>query len=278
MTMPDKAPAPRPTRRPLSGGFGPLLRRWRQARGASQLDLALTCSTSQRHLSFLESGRARPSRGMVLQLAEALSVPLRHQNALLLAAGFAPAWDEGGLDQPSMEPVRAAIAHMLDRQAPYPAILVDRRYTLLQANAGATRLMDFLLGPAPPDAPAPNLLRLILNPALRPLLENFQEVAAWMIRRIRAEALLADPLDTDRELLAMLDHPAVTGLRPGDLESRPPAPALSLRFAKDGVRLSLFSVIAMLGTPLDAGLQDMRVELFYPADDSTAAWFQRPSP
>lgn len=271
--MPEpQAPSPG-TRRP-SGGFGSLLRQWRQARGTSQLDLALSCATSQRHLSFLESGRARPSRGMVLQLAEALSVPLRHQNALLLAAGFAPAWEEGRLEGAAMEPVRAAIAHMLAGQNPYPALLVTRTYDLLQANEGAAKLLGFLLGAQAGADPKPNLVRLMLDPALRPLLVNFEEVTAWMIRRIRAEALLADPLGADPALLALLDDPAVAGLRPSDLEQRPDSPTLYLRFTKEGVQLALFSVIAMVGTPLDAGLQDMRVELFYPADARTADWFK----
>ncbi|SNS99306.1 hypothetical protein SAMN05880556_11823 [Azospirillum sp. RU38E] len=215
---------------------------------------------------------------MVLQLAEALSVPLRHQNALLLAAGFAPAWEESRLEGAAMGPVRAAIAHMLAGQAPYPAILVNRTYDLLQANAGATKLLGFLLGAETETeaeaAPSPNLVRLMLSPALRHLLVNFEEVAAWMIRRIRAEAMLADPLGADPGLLALLDDPAVAALRPADLEQRPDSPTLYLRFAKDGVQLALFSVIAMLGTPLDAGLQDMRIELFYPADAATADWFK----
>lgn len=211
---------------------------------------------------------------MVLHLAEALSVPLRHQNALLLAAGFAPAWEESPLEGAAMEPVRAAIAHMLTGQAPYPAILVNRIYDLLQANAGAAKLLGFLLGAPPPAGTSPNLVRLLLSPALRHLLVNFEEVAAWMIRRIRAEAMLADPLGADPALLALLDDPATALLRPADLEQRPDSPTLYLRFAKDGVQLALFSVIAMLGTPLDAGLQDMRVELFYPADTATADWFK----
>lgn len=274
MTM-ARHPTHSPAIRRPAGGFGPLLRQWRQARGTSQLDLALTCATSQRHLSFLESGRARPSRGMVLQLAEALSVPLRHQNALLLAAGFAPAWEESRLEGMAMEPVRAAIAHMLGGQAPYPAILVNRTYDLMQANEGAAKLLGFLLGAQAGADPSPNLVRLMLSPALRHLLVNFEEVTAWMIRRIRAEAMLTDPLGADPALLALLDDPAVAALRPADLEQRPDSPTLYLRFAKDGVRLALFSVIAMLGTPLDAGLQDMRVELFYPADAATADWFRK---
>lgn len=271
--MPSTAPRRRVNN---AEAFGPLLKRWRASRGISQLDLALTCNTSQRHLSFLESGRSRPSRGMVLQLASALSVPLRHQNALMLAAGFAPAWDSSPLDAPDMAPVRTAIAHMLDRQSPFPAVVVDRHYVLIQANDGARRLLGFLAGPAVADIPHPNLVRLLLSPDMRHMVENWDEVAAWMIRRLRAEALLEDPLaDAGGHPLAdLLADPRWTDLAPPLADGPPDAPTLYIRFRKDGVRLCLFSIIAMVGTPLDAGLQNLRVELFYPADAATGAWFQ----
>ncbi|MFV3129185.1 helix-turn-helix domain-containing protein [Niveispirillum sp. KHB5.9] len=270
-------PSPLPRRRVNNAeAFGPLLKRWRASRGISQLDLALTCNTSQRHLSFLESGRSRPSRGMVLQLATALSVPLRHQNALMLAAGFAPAWDNSPLEAPEMAPVKAAITHMLDTQAPFPAVVVDRHYNLIQANAGAQRLLGFLAGPAIASLPNPNLVRLLLSPDMRHLVENWEEVAAWMIRRIKGEALLEDPLQTANQdpFADLLADPALAGLATPFTDGAPDAPTLYTRFTKDGVRLCLFSIIAMVGTPLDAGLQNLRVELFYPADEATTAWFR----
>ncbi|MFV3073241.1 helix-turn-helix domain-containing protein [Niveispirillum fermenti] len=256
--------------------FGPLLKRWRQSRGVSQLDLALSCNTSQRHLSFLESGRSRPSRGMVLQLAGALSVPLRHQNALMLAAGFAPAWDSSPLDAPDMAPVKAAITHMLDMQSPFPAAVVDRHYNLIQANGGGQRLLGFLAGPAIAAMAQTNLARLLLSPDMRPVMENWQEAAAWTIRRLRAEAMLEDPLAgaQDDPMADILTDPQWLDLAPPLTEGPPDAPALCLRFNKDGVSLSLFSIIAMVGTPLDAGLQSLRVELFYPADAMTEGWFR----
>lgn len=275
--MPSTARQPVPRRRPNNAeAFGPLLKRWRASRGISQLDLALTCNTSQRHLSFLESGRSRPSRGMVLQLATALSVPLRHQNALMLAAGFAPAWDNSPLAAPEMAPVKAAITHMLDTQSPFPAVVVDRHYNLIQANDGAQRLLGFLAGPAIASIPDPNLVRLLLSPDMRHLVENWEEVAAWMIRRIRAEALLEDPLQTaaDDPFADLVADPALAGLAAPFADGAPDAPTLYTRFTKDGVRLCLFSIIAMVGTPLDAGLQNLRVELFYPADAATTAWFR----
>ena len=139
----------------IPSDFGPRLRWWRTHRGQSQLALAGAAEISQRHLSFLESGRTAPSRDMVLRLAAALDVPLRQQNALLLAAGFAPMWRESALAAPELAQVMRAVGHMLDQQEPYPAFVVDRRWNLLRANRGAARMTEFLLGP-PADPAAPN--------------------------------------------------------------------------------------------------------------------------
>lgn len=276
MSSPARQPTPR-RRINNAEAFGPLLKRWRASRGLSQLDLALSCNTSQRHLSFLESGRSRPSRGMVLQLATALSVPLRHQNAMMLAAGFAPAWDSSPLDAPEMAPVKAAITHMLETQSPFPAVVVDRHYNLIQANTGAQRLLGFLAGPAIAQMPNPNLVRLLLSPEMRGMVENWGEVAAWMVRRIKAEALLEDPVQAvgDDPFADLLADPDLAALGAPFGDGLPDAPTLYTRFHKDGVRLSLLSIIAMVGTPLDAGLQNLRVELFYPADAATREWFSR---
>ncbi|HYC04253.1 MAG TPA: helix-turn-helix transcriptional regulator [Azospirillaceae bacterium] len=271
MTMTDIRPRTRP-----AGSFGALLRRWRQARGTSQLDLALTCATSQRHISFLESGRARPSRGMVLNLGGALAVPLRHQDAMLLAAGFAPMFAARPPDAPELQPVQAAVDRMLAQQAPYPAVVVDRHYTLIQANPGALRLLAFLLDLEGPPAEPLNFARLLFSPPMAAILENFQEVAGWTLRRLRAEALLEDPLAEGFGPLRDLDDRADVAehAKAALADDAPVAPTLTLRFKKDGVRLSLLTVIASMGTPLDAGLQDLRVELFFPADAATEAWFR----
>ncbi|WP_162937358.1 helix-turn-helix domain-containing protein [Indioceanicola profundi] len=268
-TMRSASPAIRPT-----NGFGTLLRRWRLSRGTSQLDLALTCDTSQRHISFLESGRARPSRGMVLNLAGALAVPLRHQDAMLLAAGFAPAYGTRPPEAPEMRPIQAVLDRMLERQEPFPAVVVDRHYNLVQANEGAMRLLGFLLGPEAASAPPINLVQALFSPPVEGLVENFREVALWTVRRLRAEALLEDPLAEDPEpLRSLMTHPALAGAGSAGAVDEAAIPALTIRFVQDGVRLSLLSVIASLGTPLDAGLQDLRVELFFPADEATEGWF-----
>ncbi len=271
--MTNAAPAPRPAR--PRDEFGPSLRRWRQARGVSQLDLALACGTSQRHLSFLETGRSRPSRGMVLQLGAALNIPLRHQNEMLVAAGLAPAFGPRPADAPELAPVNQALDHALRLQDPFPAVVVDRHYGLLRANQGALALLGFAAGEALPPGPL-NLARLLLGPALRDVVENWADAAAWMVRRLRAEALLEDPLAPPgaNPLADLLDDPGLNALAAQAKDTGILPPALAVRFRRDGVVLSLFSMVATVGTPLDAGLQDLRLELFYPTDEATSAWFR----
>ena len=192
LTSPSPAPSPAVTQPDL---FGPMLRTWRRRRGASQLALALQSGVSQRHVSFLESGRARPSREMVVQLSTALDVPLRQRNEMLLAAGFAPAYRESNLAAPELAPVRQAIDFMLRQQEPYPAVVIDRLWNLLQANEAANAFTVFLfegMPPAPPPGKGPNLLRWILDPkALRSKISNWEEVARYLVSTTYAEILAA---------------------------------------------------------------------------------------
>ena len=261
-----------------ASGFGTILRQWRRARGASQLELALNCGLSQRHLSFLESGRSRPSRGMVLHLASALDVPLRQQNTMLLSAGFAPVYKERALDAPDMRPVEQAIVHALAQQEPYPAIVVDGHYNILRANRGLGTMLGFLLGAetAAAAAQAPiNAVEIVLRQdGLRPWIENWSEVAAWLLRRLRAEALLEGATRDGAALLErVLGLPDIAKITQASAAGEDLPPTLVVRFRKDGIRLALFSMIATIGTPLDVSLQNLRLELFFPADDATAAWF-----
>jgi transcriptional regulator with XRE-family HTH domain len=158
-------------------GFAARLRWWRQRRGWSQLELAGRAGISQRHLGFLELERASPSREMVIRLATALDVPLRQHNALLLAAGFAPVWQESEFAAPELALVRDALDYMLAQQEPYPAVAVDRHWNLLKANAGAVRLVEFLVGPLAPDARINLSDALVAPDVLRPFLVNWAEVA-----------------------------------------------------------------------------------------------------
>jgi transcriptional regulator with XRE-family HTH domain len=256
-----------------------MLRAWRRRRGASQLALALQSGVSQRHVSFLESGRARPSREMVVQLTSALDVPLRQRNTMLLAAGFAPVYRESGLGAPELAPVRQAIDRMLKQQEPYPAVVVDRLWNLLQANDAANAFTLFLFEGPPPVPPAgkpANLLRWLLDPkALRPKLANWEEVARHLVSTTYAE-ILADggeprALAFIEEVMAFPDVPQ--SFRKLRFEERP-APVLTLDYIVGGRSLSVFTTIATLGTPQDVTLQEVRIECFFPADERSDALFR----
>ena len=277
--MRSSSPADAAAATPGPDLFGPMLRTWRRRRGASQLALALQSGVSQRHVSFLESGRARPSREMVVQLSSALDVPLRQRNAMLLAAGFAPAYRETNLAAPELAPVRKAIDHMLRQQEPYPAVVIDRLWTLLQANRAASAFIGLLFEGAPPvpaDGAAPNMLRWLLDPkGLRPTIANWEEVARQLVSTTYAE-ILADggepkALAFIEEIMAYPDVPA--SFRRLRFEDRP-APVLTLDCRVGGRSLSVFTVIATLGTPQDVTLQEVRVESFFPADERSDALFR----
>lgn len=271
---------PRVAARPAheaSRPFGAGLRWWRERRGFSQLDLALAADTTQRHLSFLESGRATPSREMVLRLATALDLPLRQHNALLLAAGFAPAWRESDLSAPELARVNSALDHMLAQQEPYPAFVVDRRWTLLRANGGAGRLTEFLLGPAPATPPSepPNLAVALMSPeGLRPWIVNWEEVALYFLRGVQADAIADGSAETAallERLLAVPGAPALSRMVPPE-EGQ--APVLPIHFRRGATSLRMFTTIATLGTPQDITLQEVRIECFFPLDEATATIFR----
>jgi transcriptional regulator with XRE-family HTH domain len=253
----------------VASAFGERLRWWRERRGLSQLDLAGVAETSQRHLSFLESGRTGASREMVLRLGAALDLPLRQQNALLLAAGFAPAWRESDLAAPELAKVNAALDHMLAQQEPYPAFVVDRRWTLLRANNGAQRFVAFLLGEVPKGRV--NLAEAMVSPhGLRPLVVNFDEVALYMLRGVQADALADGTAETAALLKRLTAYPGLPALSQAPLPEEPRAPVLTLHFRKGGTSLRFFTTIATLGTAHDVTLQEIRIECFFPADDDTA--------
>jgi len=261
------------------GGFAVRLREWRDRRGLSQLALALAAEVSQRHVSFLELGRSAPSREMVLRLAAALDLPLREQNALLLAAGYAPVWRESALGAPELAVVRRALDLMLAQQEPYPAFVVDRRWNLLLANEGARRLVGFLTDAAPPAAePAQpiNLADALLAPdALRPLIANWRDVALHFVRGVRADALHDGTAETAALMDRLLAYPGVPRAAELPAADDPHAPVLAMHLVKGATALRLFTTLARLGVPRDVTVQEIRVECFFPADETTAALFQR---
>lgn len=257
--------------------FGRLLKDWRGRRGLSQLDLSVAARTTQRHLSFIESGRAVPSRDMVLRLGATLSLPLRQQNALLLAAGYAPVWKERDLSTPDLAAVNSALDYMLAQHEPYPAFVIDRCWNLLRSNRGALNLIKSLTGAAPPptqDTPI-NLAIALLSPdGLRPFIVNWPEVALHFIRGVQADVHADGMPETAallNRLLAFPDVPALSGLATPD-EAQ--APVLPIHFHRDGTVLQLFTTIATLGTPRDVTLDEIRIEFFFPIDDSTAQAFK----
>jgi len=250
--------------------FASRLRWWRQHRGLSQLELAGRAGISQRHLSFLELGRASASREMVLRLADALDVPLRQHNALLLAAGFAPAWPETELGAPELAQISSAVEYMLTQQEPFPAVAVDRHWNLLKANKAAVCLIEFLVGPLPAGTPV-NLADALVAPnALRPFLVNWAEVVRYFIRSVEADAAADGSEETNALLHRLLAYEGVRSAVSDALSEQASGPVLPMHFRKDGTNLALFTAIATLGTPRDVTAQELRIESFFPMNDETA--------
>lgn len=248
---------------------GELLREWRERRRLSQLDLALEAEVSARHLSFVETGRSRPSRALVLRLAEPLEVPLRERNQLLVAAGYAPVYSETDLNAPALEAVRAAIRQVLTGHQPYPALVIDRSWNLIDANASISLLTE---GIAPELlVPPVNVLRVCLHPAgLARRIVNLGECRAHLLNRLRRHvAMTADPALA--ELYAELraypgDQPEAEIGLPGGSEI-----VMPLRLRHGGQELSFFGTVATFGTPLDITVAELVIEAFYPANSTTAA-------
>ncbi|MEU0559631.1 helix-turn-helix transcriptional regulator [Dactylosporangium sp. NPDC049742] len=244
---------------------GVLLREWRERRRLSQLELSIQAEISTRHLSFVETGRSKPTSAMILRLTEHLEVPLRDRNALLLAGGYAPAYPEGGLDAPQLRAVRASLRQVLTGHEPFPAVVVDRLWTMLDANAPVHRLVAGV-APALLEPPV-NVLRLSLHPdGLAPRIVNLGEWRAHLLGRLDRQArTTGDPALSD--LLAELSaYPGGDGPAPA-----PHDVVVPLRIRQDGVELRFFSITAVFGSPLDVTVAELAIESFFPADAATAA-------
>ena len=264
-------------------GLGSLLRRWRQARRLSQLELALDAGVSARHLSFLETGRAKPSRDMLLTLANVLDMPLRERNVLLLAAGYAPVYAETSLNDPRMSQVRAVIEIMLRSNEPRGAIAHDRYWNVVMANSAFVRLLTMVLGRVPAGLvslqvaipPSVNLLRLLFDPnSLRRVIVNWEEIAKALLNE--AYRKLAWTRDDILQGLIeeILRYPGVPARwREPELEA-PHALILPIEFDLNGRVTRMFSTVTSVSTPHDVTLQDLHIEVFYPADAETEATLQ----
>lgn len=253
----------------LPSPAGLLLRQWRDARGKSQLDLSFDAGVSQKHISFVESGRSTPSRQMLLDLAQALDIPLRERNALLLAAGYAPVYADGALDGPAMASIHKALQRMLRQHEPFPAIVMDRYWNVLMTNDAAPRLFNRFIDLDARPRPR-NLLHLMFDPAgMRPFIANWPEAGRSLLARVHREALGSVIDAATRTLLDELSrYPGVMS------EWRAPTPGttlpmIPLAFAKGGVSLNYFSMVTTVGTPQTIAAEELRLECLFPADEAT---------
>lgn len=247
------------------------LRKWR---GLSQLQLASAADCSQRHISFLELGRTQPSREMTRRLSVALGLSFRQSNDLLLFAGFAPIWSETPFAEAPAS-IRQALDYMLEQQEPYPAVVVDRRWNLLQANKGAVAMVEFLVGPLTPGAPVNLADALVAPDVLRRYLTNWPEVVAYFVRSVEADAAADATAETAALRDRLLSYAGVQASLAMPSSEAVAPPVLPMRFAKEQVSLELFTTLTTLGMPQDAALQEMRIECFFPMNDGTREVFRQ---
>lgn len=249
---------------------GTLMREWRTKRRRSQLDLSLDVGVSTRHLSFVETGRSKPSPELVLAVAEHLDVPLRERNRMLLAAGFAPRYTQHSLDDSSMARVRTSLQQMLDAHDPYPGVVIDRQWNILLANQAALAFVRDL--PEHVIEPEVNVFRVCLHPdGLAPQTRNFDDWSAHLLRQIRRTIELTGDVALQSLEQEVLSYPNIADRAIVTDTSEDDDPPLLVPFevTAGGAELSLFTTLTMFGTPRDVTLEELCVELFFPADDAT---------
>ena len=249
--------------------LGALLRYWRDMRGTSQFDLSLDTGISQRHISFIESGRSVPGRRILLEIAQVLDIPLRDRNTLLLAAGYAPIYADGAWNGAEMQSITTALERMLRQHEPYPALVMDRYWNVLMTNDASPRFFNRFIDMAARKGPR-NMLHLMFDPdGMRPFIVNWEETARSLFERVHRESVGRVIDEKTKELLAaLLAYPDV---RP-EWQAPQPAgamPMIPLSFVKDGNVLNYFSMVTTVGTPQTVAAQELRVECLFPADDAT---------
>jgi transcriptional regulator with XRE-family HTH domain len=275
---------------PAGNQLGNMLRQWRNVRGRNQLDLSIESGVSQRHISFIESGRSTPSRQTLLEIAQVLDVPLRERNTLLLSAGYAPVYSEAAWDSAQMQSVTKALGRILHQHEPFPALVMDRYWNVLMTNESAPRFFNCFIDMSQRKGPR-NMLHLVFDPdGMRPFVEHWNEVASSLIQRVRTEATGRVIDERSKELLAALlaypdvrTVPASPAGRPNSgmprsaqgryadptLGSAPILPIIPLSFRKDDKVLNYFSMVTTVGTPQTVAAQELRIETMFPADEET---------
>jgi len=261
-----------------SGGeLGRMLRHWRDLRGKSQIDLSLDTGVSQRHLSFVESGRSAPSRPTLMNIAQSLNVPLRDRNRLLLAAGFAPIYAEDAWNAREMHGITRALERVLLQHEPYPAMVMDRYWNVFMTNESAPRFLNSFIDLGARPRPR-NILHLMFDPAgMRPFIANWQSASRGLIERIHRESVGNFMDEKTKDLLASLlaypdvesDVKLIDGAR-----QEPALPVIPLSFTKDGRVLNYFSMVSTVGTPQAIAAQELRVECMFPMDEMTEIFHQ----
>jgi transcriptional regulator with XRE-family HTH domain len=261
--------------KPTANELGELLRHWRDMRGTSQFDLSLDAGVSQRHISFIESGRSVPSRQMLMDIAQALDVPLRERNTLLLAAGYAPLYSDNAWNASEMQSVTSALGRILRQHEPFPALVMDRYWNVLMTNEAAPRFFNCFIDMAARTGPR-NMLHLMFEPrGMRPFVANWAEVAKSLVQRVHRESIGRIVDEQTKALLAeLLAYPDV------DTEWKSPRalgagtgassfPVIPIGFVKDDAVLNFFSMVTTVGTPQTVAAQELRIECLFPVDDET---------
>lgn len=262
-------------------GFPQMLKKWRKQRRVSQLDFSLEAGISQRHLSFLESGRSKPSREMVLTLSEALDLPLRERNQLLHAAGFAQAFKQRALDSEEMDMVQSALQMSLRHHEPYPALVADRNWNLVMANEAAYRLISFLgdkdeVWQKVDPSGQKNIYRMTFSKlGMRRFISNWDELAKHLVARLQREI----SIDPENLALAEIYEEITESYTPPAINSlsellEPMTPVLAMQLTLGDVNLRTFSMISSFGTAQDVTAEELKVETFFPADEFTKEFFQ----
>lgn len=250
---------------------GEILRRWRQLRKISQMELALEIDVSPRHLSFVETGKSRPGRDLVLKIAHSLRLPFRQRNAFLMAAGYSPEFPEGSLEGSNLEMVREAIQRLIENHEPYPAFVVNTEYKILMKNSGYEEFVKFYAGNNALKKYDNAIRILFAEDGLKPFVRGWPSIERFLLARLEEEAFLTQ----SNELLALYKEVSILRSKETSVDARIDSalPIMSLVLEKNSKQASFFTTVASLGTPLDLTTQEIRIELLFPADEETKRLF-----